>query len=432
MKFTILASLLAIRLCAAAEISGEWVAQVSGSGDALYARVTLVAEGSKLIGKWSDSRVEGTVTGSQVRLVLFDPDGTPAGTLNGTGAGKEFSGDGELSIRRRGGPAGAKQHVAWKLTKAPGARAGGPKTFDFTPKEFQRYYSSSIAPVLRVYPGDTVRTWTIDSGGLDSRLERLSPGGNPETGPFYIEGALPGDTLVVKINKLRLNRDTAHSGSRITPHAVDAAFVAAAKYSNDFDSTWKLDREKGIATVANPTARLKNFRVPILPMLGCLATAPAGSLAYRAADLGPYGGNMDYNQMGEGATLYLPVFHPGALFSLGDGHAAMGDGELTGGALETSLDVEFTVDVIQGFATQAPRLENAEYAMSMGIAGSVPDALQSATSQLGNWLKDVYRLNDSELALVLGTVLKYDVTELVDSSYNVVAKVPKSALAGLK
>src|SRR5438046_4327571 len=104
---------------------------------------------------------------------------------------------------------------------------------------------------------------------------------------------------------------------------------------------------------------MKTFIVPILPMIGCLATAPAGKLTYRGTDLGPYGGNMDYNQMGEGVTLYLPVFHPGALFFLGDAHAAMGDGELTGSALETSVDVELTLDVIQGSAYANPRLENA-------------------------------------------------------------------------
>ena len=137
---------------------------------------------------------------------------------------------------------------------------------------------------------------------------------------------------------------------------------------------------------------------------------------------------MDYNQMGEGVTLYLPVYHPGALLTMGDAHAAMGDGELTGSALETSVDVEFTVDVIKGFASAGPRLENAEYLMAMGVAGSVADSIQIATSQLADWLKRDYKLTDSEVALLLGAVVKFDVTELVDPQLNVVAKVPKSAL----
>src|SRR3954468_2891478 len=121
-------------------------------------------------------------------------------------------------------------------------------------------------------------------------------------------------------------------------------------------------------------------------MIGCVATAPPAGQSFRAVDLGPFGGNLDYNQMNEGATLLLPVFNPGALLFFGDGHAAMGDGELTGAALETSLDVEFTVDLVKNFSTGNPRLENSEYVMSVGVAGSVPDALQIATSQLATWL----------------------------------------------
>ena len=110
----------------------------------------------------------------------------------------------------------------------------------------------------------------------------------------------------------------------------------------------------------------------------------------------------------------------------------MGDGELTGSALETSLDVEFTVDLVKGYSTGNPRIENNDYLMSVGVAGSVPDAIQIATSQLATWLKTDYKLNDNEVAVVLGTILKYDIAELVDPHFSVVAKVPKTALAGLK
>jgi acetamidase/formamidase len=117
---------------------------------------------------------------------------------------------------------------------------------------------------------------------------------------------------------------------------------------------------------------------------------------------------------------------------MGDAHAAMGDGELTGSALETSVDVEFTVDLIPGFASAGPRLENAGYLMAMGVSGSVADSIQVATTQLVEWLKRDYKLNDSEAAVLLGAVLKYDVTEMVDPQFNVVAKVPKSALKVLQ
>jgi len=261
---------------------------------------------------------------------------------------------------------------------------------------------------------------------------RRTPGGNLETGPFYIEGALPGDTLVVKLNKVRMNRDSARQGSRINGRTVTPAYVAAAQYDPGFDGEWTLDRDKGIARLAHPTPRMKDFTVPILPMLGCIATAPPGDRVYRGTDLGPFGGNMDYNRMGEGVTLYLPVYHPGALLTMGDAHAAMGDGEVTGSALETSVNVGFTVDLIPGFAMAGPRLENSGYIMAMGVAGSVPDSIQVATAQLAEWLKKDYKLNDSEVALLLGAVLQYDITEMVDPQFNVVAKVPKSALKALQ
>lgn len=106
----------------------------------------------------------------------------------------------------------------------------------------------------------------------------------------------------------------------------------------------------------------------------------------------------------------------------------MGDGELTGAALETSADVEFTIDVVKGYASAGARLENADYIVAMGITGSLADSLQVATTQLVDWLKHDYHLSDSEIAIFLGAVLKYDITELVDPHLNVVAKVPKSAL----
>ena len=295
-----------------------------------------------------------------------------------------------------------------------------------------RVFSGAIPPVMQIFPGDTVRTSTVDAGGVDKNGKRRSLGGNPQTGPFYIEGAFPGDTLVIKLNKVRLNRDTAESGAEISDNAVAPGYVHDAKYDEKFKSDWKLDREKGFATLAKPSARLKNYAVKLQPMLGCLAVAPPARQSLRTGYLGDFGGNLDYSEMREGTILYLPVFQPGALFFLGDGHAAQGDGELTGDALETSMDVEFTVDLIKNYATRGPRAENADYLMSMGIAGSLNEAMQSATTQLARWLERDYKLSANESAVVLGTAVRYEIAEVVDPLYHVVAKVPKSALAALR
>src|SRR5438874_14465 len=176
---------------------------------------------------------------------------------------------------------------------------------------------------------------------------------------------------------------------------------------------------------------MKNYSVPLKPMLGCISVAPAGGEQYRGGDLGPFGGNMDYNDNVEGTTLYFPVFHPGALLGMGDAHGAMGDGEVVGTGLETSVEVTFSVDVIKGYATPQVRAETKDYLISFGVSGSVPDSIQLATTQLVEWVKHDYQLNDSEIALLFGDVLKYDITELVDPHFNVVAKVPKSVMATL-
>src|SRR5215467_2760075 len=134
----------------------------------------------------------------------------PAGQLFGEFKGR-LNGDvlsGTASITQPSGD------ITWSAKRAA-KRPDKPQVYDFEPKEFQRVFSDAIPPVLHIFPGDTVRTWTVDAGGVDSKGVRRSLGGNPETGPFYIEGTLPGDTLVIQLNKVRLNRDTAGSGDQI-------------------------------------------------------------------------------------------------------------------------------------------------------------------------------------------------------------------------
>jgi acetamidase/formamidase len=177
---------------------------------------------------------------------------------------------------------------------------------------------------------------------------------------------------------------------------------------------------------------MKNYSVPLKPMLGCISVAPPGDQQYRGGDLGPFGGNMDYNDNAEGTTLYFPVFHAGALLGMGDGHAAMGDGEVVGSGLETSMDVVFSVEVIQSDASAQVRAETKDYLIAFGVSGSVPESIQISTSELAKWIKKDYGLSDSEVAILFASTLKYDISELVDPRYNVAAKIPKSVLATMK
>lgn len=232
--------------------------------------------------------------------------------------------------------------------------------------------------------------------------------------------------------RIRLNRESAGSGALIVNGALNPGYVEQRKRVEGYDSNWKLDLQGGFASLAKPTETLKDYKVPLAPMLGCVGVAPQGGMQYRSGFLGSFGGNMDYNQLREGVTVYLPVYVPGALLFVGDGHAAQGAGELTGDALETSMDIEFTVDVQAGGAPPNPRMENADYLMASGIAGSIDDAFRSATTNLVRWLETMYGLNPAEVSSVLGASIVYDVAEVVDPQPHIVAKVPKSALAALQ
>lgn len=137
---------------------------------------------------------------------------------------------------------------------------------------------------------------------------------------------------------------------------------------------------------------------------------------------------MDFNEIVEGATVYLPVNVPGALLYVGDGHAAQGDGELTGNALETSMDVEFTVDVVARKSIRGPRVESATHIMAMGLDGSLDEAFRSATANMAQWLIDDYKLTPSEVAQVLGTAAEYKVSEVADRNAGIVLKINKDCL----
>jgi acetamidase/formamidase len=167
-------------------------------------------------------------------------------------------------------------------------------------------------------------------------------------------------------------------------------------------------------------------------MLGCIATAPSPDGGTPSArDSGAYGGNMDFNEIVEGATVYLPVFVPGALLYFGDGHALQGDGEINGNALETSLDVEVTVELIAQKRIPGPRVENDTHIMGMGLAGSIDDAFREANANLAAWLVRDYHLTPAEVAEVTGTAVEYRISEVADRNAGVVAKLSKDRLATL-
>jgi acetamidase/formamidase len=195
---------------------------------------------------------------------------------------------------------------------------------------------------------------------------------------------------------------------------------------------WHLDLANGTASPAKPTEHLAHYSIPLRPMLGCVGVAPRPAQASPGTgDSGRWGGNMDFNEIVEGSTVYLPVNVPGALLYVGDGHAAQGDGELAGNALETSMDVEFSVDVIPAKSIPSPRVESPTYIMAMGLDGSLDDAFRDATANMAQWLTDDYQLTPSEVAQVLGSSAEYKVSEVADRNAGMVLKINKQRLQGL-
>jgi acetamidase/formamidase len=307
----------------------------------------------------------------------------------------------------------------------------GNETHEFVPTVFYRSWSPMNKPVLTVKPGDTIHTTTVDAGGTDEKGQRRVMGGNPETGPFYIEGAQPGDTLVVHIVRLKLNRDYAISDDDVVSRATNTELAVRFKDSGK-TVRWKLDRVNGTASVETPGEHMKAFSIPVRPMLGCVATAVGPPQAPPpTGDEGGYGGNMDFNEIGEGATVYLPVSNPGALLYFGDAHALQGDGELNGNALETSMDVTVQVDVLPGKHFPGPRVETADTIIAMGLGGTLEDALRGATANMADWLQDEYKLTAPEQAEFLGVASEFHISEVADRNAGIVLKIKKRDLAKL-
>jgi amidase len=400
--------------------SGEWLLTWNQRGTQ-YLRVSVTQDdaGSKVT--WENESFQCTFTGNVCEGTVTENGNAKAGTVKITMDGDQIKGEG----------ADLEGGFTFTGQRPPAPPPGGPRTHKFEPAVFHNYFAWNIAPALHIFPGDTVETKSVDAGGVDENGVRRAPGGNPLTGPFYVEGAWPGDTLAVHLKRLRLNRGTAGSGTGIVPAALGPGYFRSLKMEEHFSGEWILDREHGVARPAKPSEHMTGYTVPLKPMLGCIGVAPPQQQSFRSGYLGPWGGNMDYREFGEGVTLYLGVNHPGALLFLGDGHAAQGAGELTGDALETSMEFSFSVDLIKGKALNMPRAENAEYRMASGIANSLPEALQQATTNLSQWLAADYKLTPNEIALVLGTAIQYDVAEVVDPLVHVVARIEKRALTGL-
>ncbi|MGE5412843.1 MAG: acetamidase/formamidase family protein [Syntrophomonadaceae bacterium] len=422
-----LAAASAAAAASPADVSGEWelTEQIFGYGRAARLELTVVDGTIKgTLASGGKKAVTGTVSGDRVRFQWKDEGGIVA-AYDGRLRDATMSG----TVTYTGEKWAPTPPSPWTAKRAATDRPASPRTLDFDPKEFHRTFSAATPPALRIWPGDVVRTRTVDAGGVDERGNTRVLGGNPQTGPFYVEGAMPGDVLAVHVLRLRLNRSTAISDDGFVDRAITTDWASSHKDNNFKDVVWNVDLATGLARPAEPTERLRGLAVLVRPMLGCVGVAPGfGNAARQTGDSGRIGGNMDFNEIREGATVYLPVGQPGALLYVGDGHALQGDGELNGNALETSMDVEFSVDVARDRSIDGPRVENDEYLMAMGLSGSLDEAFREATSGLASWLESDYGLTGPEAAILLGATVEYKISEVADRNAGVVAKIPKKYL----
>jgi amidase len=284
-------------------------------------------------------------------------------------------------------------------------------------------------PVLRIRPGTAVESRTFSRPG-----DYYDKPGGPwpgEVGPFFIEGATPDDTLVVRIVRLRPNRDTAVSA--VNPNGISAvAGDSRTRILNDplppRRFVWQLDRRRNVGILDLPNSASKSIEMPLRPMLGRLAVAPAGAEAFGGLWPGNFGGNMDAADAREGTTVFLPVFHDGAYFYFGDGHALQGDGEICGSGLETTMDVTLEFDLIKGRKIRWPRMEDADDIMVAGSARPLVDAFRIAQVELIEWLVDEYGFEKLEAYQVVSQGGHSRIANVVDPNYTVVAKFPKRLL----
>ena len=305
----------------------------------------------------------------------------------------------------------------------------------YEPVSFSNTFSLNLAPVLHIRSGDTVSTETIDASGHDKNGLRRQKGGNPLTGPFYIDSCQAGDVLQIILINIKLNRPYAYTTesfvSRSVPDSISRQFKKPRLVK------WMLDANKGVGWLDSPSVHyehLQNFTIPLNPFLGCIGLAPSGKKNEILSFFqGAFGGNMDFSGIRQYAVVYIPVFHDGAYFYIGDGHAAQGDGEIAGNALETSLDVVFTVKVIKKDFLQltTPRVDDSTYIMSVGTAEKLDDALKTATADLLEWLRKDYRLSIQEATQVLSTSIEYRIAEIADPNVIVVAMIKKELLKTL-
>jgi amidase len=296
-----------------------------------------------------------------------------------------------------------------------------------------KYVYGVSPPVARLKPGEILDTNTVDAFGnaIKKPGDTLSmvKGDNPLTGPFYIEGAAPGDTLAVKILDLQVDGDQGVGAFAPGFGALNETNYTPMLHTPLAERIWfyPIDHASNTATFKALDSDF-SVKIPLHPFFGCIGVAPANGEARSSIVPAEFGGNMDAPEVSVGNTLYLPVNVVGALLYMGDGHAAMGDGEVAGTAIEVPLHARLQVDLIKGQKINWPRFENDQAIMTVGAYRPLDDSLRIAFVELVGWIHNDYGLSELDAYELLSKVAKIHLDQMVDPNYVIVASVEKKYL----
>ena len=304
----------------------------------------------------------------------------------------------------------------------------------WVPKHEELVYTFGGAKAAqRIRPGTRIVTWTEDcfdgavktAADLPSKV--MTPGhDNPQTGPFWVEGAEPGDTLAIHIMKLEPARSYAISSFAPGFGALVGTDRTAMLGQDYPETTWRyeVDAKSNVARSTSRDGR-HSWSIPLAPFLGCLGVAPASKEVRSTLVPGPYGGNMDCPEVRAGNTVYLGVNEPGALLSLGDGHYAMGEGEIMGAAIEGAMNVDVVVDLIKRRYTSVPRIENDADVMFVGSGRPLEDAARVAFKAMVGWVREQSGMSELDSYQFVSQAARAPIIQLVDPEYTVLVKVEK-------
>jgi acetamidase/formamidase len=301
------------------------------------------------------------------------------------------------------------------------------------------YTFGGVEPVASFAPGSALSTWTFDCFGgrvrsaSDVVSEVCDPRYlNPQTGPFFVEGAEPGDTLAVHFVSIEPRHAWGVSANVPFFGSLTATPTTAMLHPALAERTWyyELDLQERLVRYAAVDSAF-TLDLPLDPMHGTVGVAPALGEARSSLAPGAWGGNMDTPEMRAGVTCYLGVNVEGALFSLGDGHARQGEGETCGVAVETAMDTVVILDLVKGVYTDWPRLESDTHLVSTGSTKPLEDAFRIAHADMTGWVGGELGLSPLDAYQLVTQVVESPVANVVDTVYTMTAKVAKTYLPGV-